>query len=243
VLKRKKSTVFLLVILVLAVAGTLTVEAQPPTPQGYVSDFAGVCSVDQLQTLENQLVSIEAETTVEIAVVTLDDCGEDPFELRVEIFNQWGVGKADIDNGLLILSCVSQRELQQEVGYGLEGVLPDLRTSKAADEYFVPQAQAGNICQGLIDLTAYYKTLLVKEDEVKSNEEKDNTAGIIAFGVIFGIWLFGGVAIAVLVGPDAAVDWWIMWLRFGAILLSSSSKGGHKFGGGRSGGGGSRTRL
>ena len=100
--------------------------------------------------LEQRLVSIELETGVEIAVATVDTLKGDTVEnVAVELFKQWGIGKKGKDNGVLLLTAKEDRKSRIEVGYGLEGVLTDVGTSRIQREILVPAFQAGQFDAGV----------------------------------------------------------------------------------------------
>lgn len=121
------------VLLAILLAGAAAVAATPaqaatllPEPTGYVNDFAGVMSAEGRAALEARLVAFNASTTNEIAVVTVTNMDGDYIEHYAEqLFQQWGIGSEKNDNGVLLLVAVEERELRIEVGYGLEGALPD----------------------------------------------------------------------------------------------------------------------
>jgi uncharacterized protein len=216
-------------------------EPRVPEPIGYVNDYADICTASQEADLQSRLESLETDTTVEVAVVTYPDCGDDPFQFRVDIFNEWGIGKEENDNGLLILVCQDQQEIQQETGYGLEGVLPDILTKKKADEFFVPQAQLGNPCQGLIDLVDGYSPILRASEEVRDKTKEDVTGTILALILVVVVWIGGGAIMWSLGMQDEAIEWWVKFPIWCIRIAAAAGSKRSKFGGGRSGGGGSRS--
>lgn len=119
---------------------TLPVLAQEfPQPTGYVNDFAQMLSSDYRQSLEEELVNFEKETTVEIAVVTIDSLeGGSIEDYAVRLFEDWQIGKKEKDNGLLILIAKEDREMRIEVGYGLEPVITDGRAGRIIREQMRP---------------------------------------------------------------------------------------------------------
>src|SRR5438552_980849 len=78
-----------------------------------------------------QLTTLERETTAEIAVVVLDSLsGLTPHDAAFRLHRNWGVGKANRDNGIVLLWSPALRQIYVSVGYGLEGVLPDARVGR-----------------------------------------------------------------------------------------------------------------
>lgn len=112
---------FLAVIAVCAalVATPLIARAyqSPGKPAGYVNDYAGLLSSGQKSALNDQLTAFEKETSNEISVVTIASLEGDTIENYAEkLFQEWGIGKADKDNGVLLLVARDDREVRIEVG-------------------------------------------------------------------------------------------------------------------------------
>jgi uncharacterized protein len=119
---------------------TLPVLAQEfPQPTGYVNDFAQMLSSNYRQSLEEELVNFEKETTTEIAVVTINSLeGGSIEDYAVRLFEDWQIGKKEKDNGLLILIAKEDREMRIEVGYGLEPLITDGRAGRIIREQMRP---------------------------------------------------------------------------------------------------------
>ncbi len=161
----------------------------PGAPTGYVNDFAGVLSAEVVQKLESELVAFNASTTNEVAVVTVPSLDGDYIEnYAVKLFEEWGIGTADNDNGVLLMIAVEDRELRIEVGYGLEGALPDsVAASIIAD--MVPYLKDGDY-DGAV-------TLGVSAIQQATRGEYQGSAntGSIDFDTIFAVFFFGIILI------------------------------------------------
>jgi uncharacterized protein len=119
-------------------------------PQGFVNDFAGLFEPAKRSELESYLREVKTQTGAEIAVVTLKnlDGGEiDDFANR--LFAKWGIGQKEKDNGVLLLTAVEDRKVRIEVGYGLEGALPDAKTGRILDEEVIPFFKQNQYAEGL----------------------------------------------------------------------------------------------
>jgi uncharacterized protein len=111
-------------------------DLEVPPPVGYVNDFAGVLSASQRRSLESFLRRFDAATGAQFALVTLPSLeGNDRNDVAVRIFETWRIGRQD-DRGLLLLDAIQEREMKVEVGYGLEGILPDGLVGELRDRYF-----------------------------------------------------------------------------------------------------------
>lgn len=137
-------------ILPLLWAGSVLAYVSPGTPSGYVNDFAGVLSAAQKQSLEARLSTFAASTTNEITAVTVSSMEGDYIEhYAVQLFEEWGIGSARNNNGVLILLALEERAVRIEVGYGLEGALPDSVADRIIRTEMVPALQEGNYAEAL----------------------------------------------------------------------------------------------
>ena len=123
-----------------------------PTPDFYVQDEAGVLSAP----VKNQIISVSkelaAKTKAQIVVVVLKDSRERAMEdLSLEILRTWGVGDKQLNNGVVMLVVPNERKSRIEVGYGLEGALPDGKTGSIQDEYMLPYFKQGDYNQGILN--------------------------------------------------------------------------------------------
>ena len=95
-------------------------------PHGYVNDFAGALDPRGSQALETYCTQLEAATGVQLAVVLVPTLEGEPIEdVAVRLFKEWGIGKKGKDEGILILLAIKDRKQRAEIGYGLEGDIPD----------------------------------------------------------------------------------------------------------------------
>lgn len=140
----------------LALAGLLVTLFQQlpgaafPRQSGHVNDFAGVFTADDLAYLENFLGTLERDTSAEVVVVTVKSLdGLSIEEYAVKLFADWGIGDADKDNGVLLLVAPAERKVRIEVGYGLEGSLPDGLAGEIIRTAIIPEFKQGNLRRGI----------------------------------------------------------------------------------------------
>jgi uncharacterized protein len=125
-----------------------------PRPSGHVNDFANVISDDVEVFLETELRDFEASSSHELAVVTLGSLEGDVIEnTAVELFEQWGIGKKDQDNGVLFLVVPNERSLRIEVGYGLEPILTDSRAGTIIRTVVTPEFKNNDYNTGIVNGT------------------------------------------------------------------------------------------
>lgn len=132
----------------------VALAAQLPQPSGAINDFAGVLTAEEERTLTALVERVEAATSAEIAVATVASLdGMSVEEYATRLFAEWGVGRADTDNGVLILVAPTEREIRIEVGYGLEGVLPDGLSGQIIRETFLPRFRDDQYGAGIVEGT------------------------------------------------------------------------------------------
>jgi uncharacterized protein len=131
--------------------GLTPAEVPNPRTQGrWVQDGAGVLTMQERRDLDVLLTQLEKDTGVEMPVVTVQDVPGTPKEFATALFNHWGVGKADADNGVLVLLVMGQRRLEMETGYGVEPILPDGWLGVMQNQSMVPQFKRGQFGAGLM---------------------------------------------------------------------------------------------
>jgi uncharacterized protein len=200
------TTIRLLSILLLAAA--LPVAAAPPeipAYRGWVNDFAGVLEPAAEQRLANTISALERSTGAEIAVVTVRDAGElGPKMLAVELLNRWGVGKKGQDNGLVLLLALAERRLEVEVGYGLEGDLPDGRAVAVLREEAVPLLGQGRYGDAIAAVVDRYVQILGSEGPAAQPRRGREPAGEAppAGGALLFV-AFAGLILLLLLGTAA----------------------------------------
>ncbi len=182
--------------------------------------------------IESFLLDVDSRTSAEIVVYIVDSLKGHGIEkdgselneivsLGVYIFNELdldipggsvvGIGKADLDNGVLVLIAMEEREWRIEIGYGLEGFITDIESFHIANESLVPKFQQENYGEGIAD-TVEALSLLVPELEEQNSRpvrgryvydlgdfpgEKDIPTWVIVMIIIFVIlfFVFGGRSI------------------------------------------------
>src|SRR6476620_2211060 len=123
-----------------------------PKPTGRVNDFAEVIDASTEAEIDRRLDLLEQNTTSEIAVATVKSLGDMSVEeYGNRLFKAWGVGQAKQDNGVLVLVAPNERKIRIEVGYGLEGVLPDGLAGQVIRDDFTPRFKANDYSGGIRD--------------------------------------------------------------------------------------------
>lgn len=136
-------------------SGVYTVETVPNVhiadASQYVTDPSGFMSAAARDTVNGMFARLEATTGIEVAVVLLPSVGEaSPFDFAQDLFRKWGVGKADNDNGLLVLYVADAKKIRFHTGYGLEGLLTDAMCRRIQERLMVPAFARGDVDGGMV---------------------------------------------------------------------------------------------
>ncbi len=141
----------LLALILTTTLGAALVAADFPKPTGPVNDFAGLLDGPTKASLTTLIDAVEKETTAEIAVATVTTLdGMSVEEYANKLFKEWGIGQKGRDNGVLLLVAPTERNMRIEVGYGLEGVLPDGLAGNVMRDDMLPQFGRGDYQGGIV---------------------------------------------------------------------------------------------
>jgi len=131
-------------------AGNIFAEVTYPDYSTMVNDFTGTLDSSWESSIEELCIKVRNETGSEIGVAVVSDLqGVTIEEYAVELFEKWGVGKADKDNGVLLLVSMQERKVRIEVGYGLEGAITDLEAGNIINDIIVPRFKENDYNSGV----------------------------------------------------------------------------------------------
>jgi len=140
----------LLPVLFLFTLAPVMAYTSPGQPGGFVNDYADILTPEQEATLESRLEALATSDGSEIAIVTVANLGDDTVEnYAVSLFAEWGIGKKEKDNGVLLLVAVEEREMRIEVGYGLEGTITDAQSYWIIRDVLTPAFKNGEYYSGI----------------------------------------------------------------------------------------------
>jgi len=133
-----------------AAAGRARAEVPVPPLQARVTDLTGTLTGEQESALEARLGALEAKKGSQIAVLIVPSTRPETIEqYSIRVAERWKLGRKGIDDGALLLVAKDDRSVRIEVGYGLEGVIPDAIARRVIDEAIVPRFRAGDFYGGL----------------------------------------------------------------------------------------------
>ncbi len=122
----------------------------PERPQFYVNDYAGLLSPDVRASLEEALGRFERETSNQLVIAIFDSLeGGSLEDFSIRLAEKWKVGQKNKDNGILLIVFKNDRQVRIEVGYGLEGALPDILADKIIRREIVPRFREGRYDEGV----------------------------------------------------------------------------------------------
>jgi len=158
----------------------------PSQPTGHVNDFADMLTQSEQNQLEQKLRNYRDTTTTVVAIATLETLnGISIEETATTLFNEWNMWQGQKDNGVLIVIAREERKMRIEVGYGLEGAIPDIMAGRIIREILTPSFKDGNYYEGLDRATSAIIQLASGEftGQLTQNRasEKDDTASFIIF--------------------------------------------------------------
>jgi uncharacterized protein len=237
-------------LLLLALCGGVALAADPlpPKPADYVEDTAGILRPATRSALARQLAQFERGTSNQVLVATFpkvpDDYAMEDFTQRTA--SAWGVGQKERDNGAVLFIFPQDRKMRIEVGYGLEGAIPDVTAKSIIDGIIRPAFRSGDFDGGVsrgVDAILqaargeYKGTGRTVAESTVSVRVEDSSVGIgIATGFAL-LLLFAVIIPLIRLSQRAGWDYTGTGTRRrGTFLDSGLGSGG--FGGGSWGGGG-----
>lgn len=253
----KKWLAWLVLGIYLAIAAVASAQPQiPPAPTTsiYVQDYAKVLSSDTIARINSISQSLAGKTKAQVVVVTIPTLnGASIEDYALTMLRQWGIGDKQLNNGVLLLVAVNDRQSRIEVGYGLEGALPDAKTGRIQDQYMIPYFKQGDYNNGILNGYLALAGEVAKEYNLQLNTDVKPAparAATVNHGSLLGnlpwwgqMLLLGGIILLFL------MDWLffggsITYLLFSLIFRrgGGGGSGGGGFGGGSGGGGGSSRR-
>jgi uncharacterized protein len=213
-----------------------------PRPAGFINDFAGVMSAEDFKKADELAAIVKEKTGAELAIVTVKTFA--PYatieDFSEALFKSWGIGEKGKDNGILLALSVSERKVRIEVGYGLEGAIPDSAAGRILDNNVIPYFRNDDFSGGLLNGYKAIAARIAKEYNVDLSgydlpEEKESKQSGLEIILTILFILVIGLFVPLFLRRKFSGG------RSGGNFPDSDSggsSGGGDFGGGSSGGGG-----
>ncbi len=161
-----------------------------PSPPRLVNDLSNTLSPSEESALEEKLVAYNDSTSTQISIVLMGSVGPyDISDYTFQLGEQWGIGRKDKDNGMLILAAMEDRKVFIATGYGLEGAVPDAVARRIVDNVIVPAFKKDAYYEGLNQATDMVIKLAEGEYDAEEVATKGNNSGAIFF-LLFFIFIF-----------------------------------------------------
>jgi|688.fasta_scaffold06972_17 uncharacterized protein len=227
----------LILLVFLFIYGSVTAQEFPAKSNRLVNDYATLLSADEVNALESKLVAYNDTTSTQVTIVIIKSLeGYEVTDYAVRLANAWGIGKADKNNGALILVSLDEKRMSIQTGYGLEGVLPDAICKRIIEKELKPSFKQGNYYGGFELATTAILKFAAGEYKADHYSNKKNK---LPFGLI--IILF--IAFIALISRSKryqTIDGKGIHGGGGFFppFIGGGGFGGGGFGGGSSGGGG-----
>jgi uncharacterized protein len=169
---RGRTYLFVTLLAATTAVAQSTASAQSfPKAVGRVNDFANVIDPATEAAIDLQLDQLEQKTSSEIAVATVESLsGMSVEDYADRLFKEWGVGQARADNGVLVLVAPNDREMRIEVGYGLEGVLPDGLAGQVIRDDFTPRFREGDYSGGIRNGVTHLAEIVEKHEVLTAEQ-------------------------------------------------------------------------
>ncbi|MDN4526306.1 TPM domain-containing protein [Fictibacillus fluitans] len=231
----KKFSLFVGLFVIFSVLTTaIPVSADTiPAQEGdiYVQDHARVLSPQEKTEILSLGRQLEDQTSAQLAVLTVQSIGDTPIETYSnEAYRKFGLGTKEADNGVLLVVALSQKKIRIEVGYGLEGAIPDGKAGRILDENAIPYLKQGKNDQAITHTYQALAKEIQKEYKgqdaptAKNKEQKKDPFS----------WFYIIIIVAVIFLDIKFFNGFLTYM-----ILSMLSRGGGGGGGRRGGGGGS----
>ena len=239
------SWAFILLIFGMATAGDPS--EIPALPSDPVVDIAGIIDNNIETKLNRYLRELEKKTSAQMAILTIKSLqGQALEEFSINIaHDKWKLGQKGKDNGVLMVVSLNDKKYRIEIGYGLEGVLPDSLVGTIGRQYLVPYFKKGDYSTGIYAAAVVMANEIARDAGVeitglpavkKAYSAKKRAESTSVIGKIFSLLFFVIMIIVFIKNPRS-------FLAF-LLLSSMGGRGGHwggsggGFGGGGFGGGG-----
>lgn len=151
----------LLLALFLPLHGFAQDLAPVPPLDSPVVDTTGTLDAATVQRLESQALALQQRKGSQLQVLVVPTTmPEDIAQYAVRVYDEWRLGREDVDDGVLLVVAIDDRRVRIEVGYGLEGAIPDATASRVIQEYLVPRFRAGDFAGGIVEATGVLVALV-----------------------------------------------------------------------------------
>jgi len=233
-----------LIIGILLVFSSFVWAVIPDKPTSRIIDQAHLLTASQDSAINRLLAMIYNQTNgTEIEILTIESLGEQTIEdLSINTARKWGIGQKKLNNGILILISKNDKQTRIEVGYGLEGVIPDGFAGRLERQILAPNFESGNYYQGLNLALDQISQQVIKDYKGKPPAAAGSmpSSNLLIY-IVLGIIILVIVVVLISTG-NTELLFNILILVFRAVAKGKGSKSDDIGKGGGFGGGGSSSK-
>lgn len=168
-------------------------DAAVPKLARHVTDLTGTLTAQQVDQLDAQLVALEKAKGAQLTVLMVDStAGQDIEGYSLAVAEANKVGRKGIDDGVLLLVAKNDRRVRIEVGYGLEGAIPDAATARIIREYIAPKFRSNDYFGGISDAVGALTLLIDGEalpPPVQGSSDNERSGPGLQNGLMIGVFL------------------------------------------------------
>lgn len=192
-----------------------------------VTDLTGTLSGSEVAQLDARLRAYEEKHGSQLVVLIVSTTGLEAIEqYAIRVAEAWQIGRAGVDDGIILLVAKNDRRVRIEVGYGLEGALPDAMAKRIISDYIVPAFREGEFYRGVSDGLGAIQTI-ISEEPLPEPEAQTRSGGGQAVGgafqmiVFFGAFVIGGILRAFRFATRLVIGGGLAFIIFGLALVLS----------------------
>lgn len=187
----KKNRIILISFVLILLFSTVSLASKPKLPESsfdfYIYDEAKIIDDSTSKYIIEVNKTLNKETGAQVVVASINDLGNVSIQsYATALFEKWKIGSKEYDNGILILIAPEEGEIWIEIGYGLEGPIPDSRAKRIIENNIIPYFRQGDFSTGVLSGFNEIITLIEEEYNISLNreeiDEKLYTVGISSGG-------------------------------------------------------------
>jgi uncharacterized protein len=215
-------------------AGSALADVAVPPLKSRVTDLTNTLDAGQRAALEAKLAAFEAKKGSQIAVLVVPSTQPETIEqYGIRVADTWKIGRKGIDDGVILIVAKNDRRLRLEVGYGLEGALPDAIAKRIVTDVITPHFKQGDFAGGInAGVDATIKVIDGEPLPAPTTQRSSGKPGSQAFDLesllimgFVGVFVVGGILRAMFgrvagSGIVAAVLGFIAWMLAGALIVA-----------------------
>ncbi|GGY15714.1 hypothetical protein GCM10008098_03520 [Rhodanobacter panaciterrae] len=185
----------LCLLLAMALLSPALLHAADAVPKlaRHVTDLTGTLTAPQVDQLDAQLVALEKAKGAQLTVLMVDStAGQDIESYSLAVAETNKVGRKGIDDGVLLLVAKNDRRVRIEVGYGLEGAIPDAATARITREYIAPKFRSNDYFGGISDAVGELTQLINGEalpPPVQGSADDERSGPGLQNGLMIGVFV------------------------------------------------------